>query len=43
MRFESYLFPVTFKNIERVMLEYEKALDNHVAQVQVSLLWLDHR
>jgi cysteinyl-tRNA synthetase len=43
MRFYDYLFPVKLKDLERLFIEYEKAMDDHPSQVQVFLLWLDHK
>jgi hypothetical protein len=38
-----WLFPVTFKDLQRITVEYEKALGDNPAKVQVSLLWCNDR
>ena len=39
MGFLDYLFPVKLKDLERITIEYEKALDSHPAKVSLSFLW----
>jgi hypothetical protein len=43
MSFLDYLFPVKLKDLEKITIEYEKAMGTNPAKVQVSLLWCNYR